>query len=92
MKNLELKVKMSGSLELKIRSVVSLAQFSLGMLLFITSLILYFIPPGRGELLLSRSTWRYLHQILGFSLAGSSLIHIYFNFRALKVLLRRLFS
>lgn len=86
---------MSNSVELRIRSIVSFLQISLGVLLFLTGLILYLTPSGRFSehiLFLDRSTWRYWHQILGFSLAGSSLVHIYFNFRALKVLMRRLLS
>lgn len=86
---------MGSSIELRIRSIVSFLQISLGVLLFITGLILYLTPPGRSYeyvFLFSRGTWRYWHQILGFFLAGSSLVHIYFNFRALKVLVRRLLS
>lgn len=85
---------MSGSLELRIRSFVSLMQISLGIVVFLTGLILYLTPAGRFQdsFLLSRGTLRYLHQLAGFSLAGSSLVHIYFNFRVLKVLVRRLFS
>ncbi|MEM3372362.1 MAG: DUF4405 domain-containing protein [Candidatus Korarchaeum sp.] len=86
---------MSSSVELKVRSIISLLQVSLGIAVLLTGLILYLTPSGRFSdhiLLLSRSTWRYWHQIFGFSLAGSSLVHIYFNFRALKVLTRRLLS
>ncbi|MCS7103905.1 MAG: DUF4405 domain-containing protein [Candidatus Korarchaeum sp.] len=85
---------MGSSIELRIRSIISFLQVSLGVLLFITGLVLYLIPSGRfsEHILFSRSVWRYWHQILGFSLAGSSLMHIYFNFRALKVLVRRLLS
>ena len=86
---------MSGSVELRVRSIASFLQISLGILIFLTALILYITPSGRGYehvFLFSRNTWRYLHTVFGFSLAGSSMIHIYFNFRALKVLLRRLLS
>lgn len=86
---------MGSSIELRIRSIVSFLQISLGVLLFLTGLILYLTPSGRFSehtLSLTRDAWRYWHHILGFSLAGSSLVHIYFNFRALKVLMRRLLS
>ncbi|ACB07103.1 DUF4405 domain-containing protein [Candidatus Korarchaeum cryptofilum] len=84
---------MSG--ELKLRAIVSIAQLVLGILLFISGLVLYFTPSGRAHefiIFMSRGSWRYWHDIFAFAFSGSSLIHIYFNFRSLKVLARRLFS
>jgi len=81
--------------ELKLRAIVSMSQLILGILLFISGLILYLTPHGRAQefiLFMSRGSWRYWHDIFAFAFSGSSLIHIYFNFRSLKVLARRLFS
>jgi hypothetical protein len=38
---------MSG--ELKLRAIVSIAQLVLGILLFISGLVLYFTPSGRAS-------------------------------------------
>ena len=39
---------------------------------------------------MTKADWEYWHTVIGFVMAGSSLVHVDLNFRTLKVLTKRL--
>lgn len=79
-----------------VRMIIALIILISGILTFITGVLLYTAPAGRGgqiELLgLAKNDWRTLHSYFAFTLAGFSITHIYLNFNAIARYFKELFS
>ena len=76
----------------KITSLVSLLSF---LLMLLTSIILYFVPPGRIAYWadwhfwgLTKEQWGNLHINLGFLFLLASALHIYYNWSAITTYLK----
>ncbi len=82
---------------LKVRAAVSLSQVVLGAILLLSGVVLYFAPhaPGSGDIQLlglEKRTWETIHDYSGFLMGGLVTLHVYLNFRPLKVFVKRLFG
>jgi len=79
---------------LVVRIIVAALLLTLGVLSVLTGIILYTAPRGSGETVaafgITKSDWSTLHTYFSFGAAGTAVVHLYINWRALIYYLKKI--
>lgn len=77
---------------MRLRQIVVFTLLIAGTITFVTGLILYLMPKGRGATVfgLTKREWADYHTYASFIASGAAIIHVAVNWRAIKYYIKKL--